>query len=345
MPEPTPTFKVYRDADDVWKVIGFGRSPNPSGATTLDDLTDVDATAPSDGDVLIWDAASGAWMPGTTGSSGTVDLNDLTDVDASSPSDGDSLTWNAAAGMWVPGTVTGGDGTSPLTLDDLTDVDAASPSAGDALLWDAGANRWIPGATGSVPTGIDNVAQVLWTKQLNSSSMATMADWTAAAGTWTPGGPFGVSQTATLQDAWLYFNPQLAGFRGIQATIRRTAATTSGYIGFGFGGTSWANGAVSIRWNVSSGSFQFDRFGTGTEDVGTLPFTADTDFLMQVFWDPFVGKYRVYVNDALVAIQATSAQGATARVGLSTRNLTSGGTAWFRNVSVWSGVTTIVRPS
>lgn len=44
-------------------------SPSGVGGGTalpaLDDLTDVDAPSPSDGDVLIFDSGSGTWVPGS----------------------------------------------------------------------------------------------------------------------------------------------------------------------------------------------------------------------------------------------------------------------------------------
>lgn len=49
---------------------------------------------------------------GATG--GTLALNDLTDVDATTPSDGDVLTFDSGSGDWVPAAPTGGGGGSGL---------------------------------------------------------------------------------------------------------------------------------------------------------------------------------------------------------------------------------------
>ena len=38
-----------------------------AGASALDDLTDVDAATPADGDALLWDETAGAWVPGAAG--------------------------------------------------------------------------------------------------------------------------------------------------------------------------------------------------------------------------------------------------------------------------------------
>jgi len=37
----------------------------PAGAVALADLTDVDLTGLADGDVIVWDAGSGTWIPAT----------------------------------------------------------------------------------------------------------------------------------------------------------------------------------------------------------------------------------------------------------------------------------------
>ncbi|MBN1261095.1 MAG: hypothetical protein JXB35_10480 [Anaerolineae bacterium] len=48
---------------------------NPHG-TEMDDLDDVDAGAPSDGDVLTWDDAAGCWAPEAPGSGGSITVQE-----------------------------------------------------------------------------------------------------------------------------------------------------------------------------------------------------------------------------------------------------------------------------
>lgn len=62
-------------------------------------------------------------------------LDDLFDVDAPSPADGDVLTWNDGSSEWIAAAPTGGGG-SPQYLDDLLDVDVPYPVVGDVLTWD-----------------------------------------------------------------------------------------------------------------------------------------------------------------------------------------------------------------
>lgn len=76
----------------------IGHVTGGSGALALDDLTDVDAAAPGDGDALVWDDGAGAWVPGPAGASA---LDDLSDVDAPAPTEGQFLKWDDASGTWV----------------------------------------------------------------------------------------------------------------------------------------------------------------------------------------------------------------------------------------------------
>lgn len=80
------------------------------GASALDDLSDVDASSPIDGQVLAWSDTGSAWTPVTVETGGASALDDLSDVDASSPIDGQVLAWSASAEKWAPVTVEGGTG-------------------------------------------------------------------------------------------------------------------------------------------------------------------------------------------------------------------------------------------
>lgn len=62
-------------------------------------------------------------------------LDDLFDVDAPAPADGDVLTWNDGSNEWIAAAPTGGGGSTQY-LDDLLDVDVPYPVVGDVLTWD-----------------------------------------------------------------------------------------------------------------------------------------------------------------------------------------------------------------
>lgn len=70
------------------------------GATTIDDLTDVDTStvAPTDGQVLTWDNAAGQWEPADATGGGATSLADLTDTSISSPATGEYLRYSTGIG-------------------------------------------------------------------------------------------------------------------------------------------------------------------------------------------------------------------------------------------------------
>ena len=86
-----------RDTDQVEKFTGAAFVP-VSDAIALDDLTDVDASSPTDGQALVYD--DGNWIAATP----PLAVDDLTDVDASSPTDGQVLTYNNSSGNWEAAT-------------------------------------------------------------------------------------------------------------------------------------------------------------------------------------------------------------------------------------------------
>lgn len=72
------------------------------------------------------------------------ELDDVPDVNAPTPSDGDVLTWDATPGEWVAAPAAGGGGGATV-IDDLTDVDTTTnaPATGEGLVWDG--TNWVPG--------------------------------------------------------------------------------------------------------------------------------------------------------------------------------------------------------
>jgi hypothetical protein len=65
----------------------------------LDDLTDVNTYDAADGQALVYDTASGNWIPGELTSS----LAQLSDVDADGVADKDTLVYDEGLGLWLPG--------------------------------------------------------------------------------------------------------------------------------------------------------------------------------------------------------------------------------------------------
>lgn len=94
---------TFLRADGTWATPATG-APTPQ---PIDWLTDVTIAAVANGQVLIYDSASGQWKntaPPWSLSIHTHFLDALADVNAPTPSDGQMLAWNAASSNWVAAT-------------------------------------------------------------------------------------------------------------------------------------------------------------------------------------------------------------------------------------------------
>lgn len=79
---PELTAAAPLDGSEVIHVVQGGNSRQATvadvgGANTLDDLSDVDAYEPADGDILVWDSSAQAWVntPNDGGSSGGASVS------------------------------------------------------------------------------------------------------------------------------------------------------------------------------------------------------------------------------------------------------------------------------
>ena len=117
----------------------------------IDDLTDVEVTGASAGQVLSFTMnLNGTGVPGwepatvsSSGGSGATNMGQLSDVDltTTTPQNLDVLQYNGS--QWEPATISGGGGTSNVAnLDDLTDVNATTPGNNQVLAWTGSA--WEP---------------------------------------------------------------------------------------------------------------------------------------------------------------------------------------------------------
>lgn len=127
-------------------------------ALTLDDLADVDAPTPGDGEVLAWDDGDGAWKPSSAGAGDMLkavyDADDDGVVDEAAAVEGVDVAGNSK----YYGTNSGGTagfydlpaGGGATDLDDLSDVDTSTtpPTDGQVLAWDDGDSLWKPATVG-----------------------------------------------------------------------------------------------------------------------------------------------------------------------------------------------------
>ena len=113
----TDTGKIkVGDGATAWTSLAYFTG---ASAIAINDLTDVNTSGVTSGDVLEWNGSS--WVPNTI-SSGASAINDLTDVNTAGVTGGDVLKWNGSA--WTP---TADDDTD--TLDGVTSIGATTTNA------------------------------------------------------------------------------------------------------------------------------------------------------------------------------------------------------------------------
>lgn len=91
--------------------------------TNLDDLSDVDATTPSNNQILTYNNVSGNWEAQDAQST-VNNLDDLLDVNVPTPSDGQVLTYNNVSGDWEAADAAGDASDIGYTPSVLTDWDS-----------------------------------------------------------------------------------------------------------------------------------------------------------------------------------------------------------------------------
>jgi len=175
-------FSTAQDNTFYGKVGGVtGFYTISSGATALDELSDVDTTttAPTSGDALVFDGTN--FVPQAVSGSGATILNELTDVDTTGVVTNNVIKYDGT--NWVDGSVdysevsntpvlstvaTSGSYTDlinqpsiPSSVDDLIDVDTTTtaPTSGDALVFDG--TNFVPQAvSGSGATILNELTDV-----------------------------------------------------------------------------------------------------------------------------------------------------------------------------------------
>lgn len=135
----TPTEKMKFFVENVsafWTFSSGAWTQDAAGTpTVLNDLADVAATSPTNGDTLVWNSELNQWQASVPNL--VADLADLGDVDFSTPpTNGQIMIYNEGLGKWVPATGEFG----AQQLGDLSDVDMSGRSNNDVLTWNGPGN-------------------------------------------------------------------------------------------------------------------------------------------------------------------------------------------------------------
>lgn len=140
---PTNVIKVLYQtgfaATDLPEDVVLGGTPGI--IKSIDDIPDVNAPTPNDGDVLSYNAATDEWLS-VAPAGGASTIGALSDVDATTPADKQVLYWNAANSDWELANLVAKSGVAGTNLissvNDIPEVDIDKTLTEDHLLrWDA----------------------------------------------------------------------------------------------------------------------------------------------------------------------------------------------------------------
>ena len=112
---------------------GEGSSASVALNATLDDLSNVTAPSPTDGQFLKYVSASSAWVPAAVPTINALD--DIGNVNAPTPTDGQVLKYVSASSAWVAADSTGGAAaptTTTVSVNTATTIDSFALSAADS---------------------------------------------------------------------------------------------------------------------------------------------------------------------------------------------------------------------
>lgn len=239
--------------------------------SALDDLIDVDAAAPSLGQVLTWTGSPASWQPANV--STVAALDDLTDVSVPSPADGDVLTYQAGS---PTGWVAAAPAAVPSTLDSLTDVSVPSPADGDFLRYNAGSPAGWTNEAGTAISDLDDatlpidIASLIEVSEptgspLTFASKKITVEDLLAAGDFTLGSTaIALGSTVTTVAGLELSDPELSGTTVLEGGGEITSAGE-----VGLGGAATARLSIVGSYTTSNANLiqiggTFAPSGTGT---------------------------------------------------------------------------------
>ena len=225
----------------------------------LDDLSDVDAPAPDDGDVLTYDSGSGAWVPTPPEAGGAAAFTDLTDTPANYTDQGGKLVAvNAGA----------------------TGLEFVAAGAGGGLTWSLELVEnpsLLPGASSVMTTAQKSV--ITATASHNSSTAYRSVD--GSTGTyWTSG----AAQTSSMWVKWDFGVPVSISKMDIRFNLDYSrgfsiqASTTGDFAGEEvtlISGQVGVNGVKSVSWTAAA--YRYWRF-KNTASVANYVAIVDVEF-------------------------------------------------------------------
>ena len=213
----------------------------------LEDIADVNAESPSDGDVLTYDSDSNEWMSKAP-TSGSIE--NLTDVNISSLSNNQILKYDSSSSKWVNSNESGG----ASNLTDLGDTSISTPSNGQVLKYNSSSSKWVNSNESSGSSTLAGLTDVDTTGVADTNVLA----YDSSSSKWVPAsaGSGGSSTLAGLTD------------------VDTTGATNGQVLKFDTYSNKWVNGNESTGVTTLAGLTDVDT--TGVSDGNALIYDNTT---------------------------------------------------------------------
>lgn len=237
-------------------------TPDANGkiSNKLAQLSDVDVSTVSAGEVLAWDGKK--WTNKVPAAQGVSTLKELTDTDFGTPANKDVLMYNSTAGKWESKALD-----LKQSLADLTDVTTTTPGNGQVLTYNSGA--WknqaialsnISGVNISSPTA-NQVLTFDGTNWVNRES----AEWTADANGIYTTKKVGIGRSAAA-DKLLVIQGKLNGANATTSFDGDGIDMSHGHLSLG--GKAEGLGSVAIRQNSTAKGVGSIAIGDYVETTG-----------------------------------------------------------------------------
>ena len=160
---------LIADKDKFLKGDGTWDTIQP-GASALDDLTNVDITSPTNGQVLKYDSTNQEWVNANESGGGGGSTVTITPTLSTGTKIADYSIDGTIGALYAP---SGGGGSS--TLSGLSDVTITSPTDGQGLIYDATNQIWVNGNVGGGGSAADELTlaeyNALTTAQKNDGTI------------------------------------------------------------------------------------------------------------------------------------------------------------------------------
>ena len=300
----------WNETSDKWELTNDGSNYSDIATESfttaityaLDDLSDVDASSPSDGQFLKYVSASSAWTPAAIPTINNLD--DIGDVAASAPANNDYLRYSSSLQAWQNSAITLGTNTSGNYVNDVTAGTGVTvthtPSEGSS-------------PTIAIGQAVATSSSVTFARVETTGNLVVGGDLTVNGTTTTLN-----TETLSVEDNIITLNSNVSGSPTTNAGIEVERGTSTN---------------VLLRWNETTDTWQFTNDGTNYTDLGaggaTISSTAPSAPTSGALWfDSDTAQTFVYYDSSWIEIGGASG-GARMQVSSGAPSSPLEGIMWF----------------